>query len=115
VTFYTQASINLADDPELVTGMVRAGFDTVFVGIETPDEAGLAEANKKHNAGRDLIDDVKRLLTYLPQHCGASPPSVGSSRIVRTAGERYTSRHRGPDGKTPSDSPGSSVARTGPR
>lgn len=61
VTFYTQASINLADDPELVDLMVEAGFDTVFVGIETPDEAGLAEANKKHNVGRDLIGDVKLL------------------------------------------------------
>lgn len=61
VSFFTQASINLADDPELVALMVEAGFDTVFVGIETPDEAALAEANKKHNTARDLIDDVKRL------------------------------------------------------
>jgi len=61
VTFFTQASINLADDPDLVEMMVAAGFDTVFVGIETPEDAGLSEANKKHNRGRDLIDDVKRL------------------------------------------------------
>ncbi|NIP57138.1 MAG: DUF4070 domain-containing protein [Gemmatimonadetes bacterium] len=61
MTFFTQASINLADEPRLVERMVRAGFDTVFVGIETPDEESLSEANKKHNQGRDLIDDVKRL------------------------------------------------------
>jgi len=34
--FNTEASINLADDEELVGLMVQAGFDTVFVGIETP-------------------------------------------------------------------------------
>lgn len=61
MTFYTQASINLADDPELTDSMVKAGFDTVFVGIETPDEEALSEANKKHNRGRDLVADVKRL------------------------------------------------------
>ena len=41
-SFYTEASINLADDEELVVMMVEAGFDTVFIGIEIPDEAGLA-------------------------------------------------------------------------
>jgi len=61
MTFYTQASVNLADDPELTEMMVEAGFDTVFVGIETPDEEALSEANKKHNKGRDLVADVKRL------------------------------------------------------
>ena len=35
---YTQASINLADDAELMASMVAAGFDMVFVGIETPSE-----------------------------------------------------------------------------
>jgi radical SAM superfamily enzyme YgiQ (UPF0313 family) len=59
--FLTEASINLADDDELMDMMANAGFTQVFVGIETPDEAGLAEANKKQNIGRDLVDAVWRL------------------------------------------------------
>ncbi len=59
--FSTEASINLADDAELLDLMVRAGFDTVFVGIETPNEDSLAECNKSQNKGRDLIQSVKRL------------------------------------------------------
>ncbi len=58
---YTEASINLADDPELMNLMSEAGFDTVFVGIETPDAGSLAECNKRQNTGRDLIADVKRI------------------------------------------------------
>ncbi len=59
--FYTEASINLADDAELMRLMVEAGFGQVFVGIETPEEAGLAECNKRQNRGRDLVADVKRI------------------------------------------------------
>jgi radical SAM superfamily enzyme YgiQ (UPF0313 family) len=61
LSFYTEASINLADDEELVAMMVDAGFDTVFIGIETPDEAGLAESGKSQNQSRNLVEDVKRL------------------------------------------------------
>ncbi len=56
-----EASINLADDAALTRQMVAAGFDAVFIGIETPEEAGLAECNKRQNRGRDLIADIKRL------------------------------------------------------
>jgi radical SAM superfamily enzyme YgiQ (UPF0313 family) len=59
--FNTEASINLADNEDLMDTMVEAGFDTVFVGIETPDEEGLAGCNKKQNKGRDLIESVKRI------------------------------------------------------
>lgn len=61
IPFFTEASINLADDADLMRLMVEAGFETVFVGIETPDEAGLAECNKKQNSGRDLVENVKRI------------------------------------------------------
>lgn len=61
LSFYTEASINLADDEGLVAMMVEAGFDTVFIGIETPDEAGLAESGKLQNQSRNLVEDVKRL------------------------------------------------------
>lgn len=57
--FQTQASVNLARDPELMELMVRAGFDTVFLGIETTSPEGLAECSKKQNANRDLEADVR--------------------------------------------------------
>jgi radical SAM superfamily enzyme YgiQ (UPF0313 family) len=61
IPFYTEASINLADDEELMRLMVDAGFNQVFVGIETPEEAGLAECHKRQNQKRDLIADVKHI------------------------------------------------------
>jgi radical SAM superfamily enzyme YgiQ (UPF0313 family) len=61
ITFHTEASINLADDEALMQLMVAAGFDMVFIGIETPEEAGLAECNKRQNQKRDLVADVKRI------------------------------------------------------
>jgi radical SAM superfamily enzyme YgiQ (UPF0313 family) len=64
-SFYTEASINLADDEALTRQIVAAGFNAVFIGIETPVEAGLAECNKRQNRGRDLLGDIKRL-----QHAG---------------------------------------------
>jgi len=59
IPFNTEASVNLADDKPLMEMMVKAGFDTVFIGIETPDEESLAECNKKQNKNRDLIETVK--------------------------------------------------------
>jgi len=59
--FNTEASINLADDAPLMGMMVEAGFDAVFIGIETPEESGLAECNKSQNKNRDLVEDVHRI------------------------------------------------------
>ena len=59
--FNTEASINLADNEDLMHTMVEAGFDTVFIGIETPDEDSLAECNKKQNKNRNLIESVKSI------------------------------------------------------
>jgi len=59
--FSTEASINIADDKELMEMMFAAGFDAVFIGIETPENEGLAESNKKQNLHRDLVADVKRI------------------------------------------------------
>jgi radical SAM superfamily enzyme YgiQ (UPF0313 family) len=63
-TFFTQASVNLADDEELMNLMVRAGFDTVFVGIETPDEESLSECGKLQNKNRDLVACVKKIQQF---------------------------------------------------
>jgi radical SAM superfamily enzyme YgiQ (UPF0313 family) len=63
-SFNTQASINLADDEELMRLMVRAGFDCVFVGIESPDETSLTECNKTQNTGRDIVAAIKKIQQY---------------------------------------------------
>ena len=60
-TLYTEVSINLADDEELMQLMVKAGFDQVFIGIESPNEESLAECSKLQNRNRDLIASVKKI------------------------------------------------------
>lgn len=59
--FNTEASINLGDDKLLMELMVRAGFDAVFVGIESPNKESLVECNKTQNSNRDLISSIKRI------------------------------------------------------
>jgi radical SAM superfamily enzyme YgiQ (UPF0313 family) len=59
--FFTEASVNLADDPELCDLMVRAGFKKVFVGIETPMAESLQECHKLQNKSRDLVESVNIL------------------------------------------------------
>ena len=59
--FFTEASINLADDEHLMNLMVEAGFNRVFIGIETPDENCLTECSKVQNGNRDLVEDVKHI------------------------------------------------------
>ncbi len=60
----TEASINLADDEELMKLMVGAGFNAVFVGIETPNEESLVECAKLQNLNRDLLASVKKIQNY---------------------------------------------------
>lgn len=60
----TEASINLADDDKLMQLMVQAGFNTVFIGIETPDEESLAECGKFQNKNRDLVASVKKIQKF---------------------------------------------------
>jgi radical SAM superfamily enzyme YgiQ (UPF0313 family) len=61
MSFMTEASANMADDPELCDLMVRAGFKKVFVGFETPSTESLEECRKMQNCGRDLLETVKTL------------------------------------------------------
>jgi radical SAM superfamily enzyme YgiQ (UPF0313 family) len=61
---FTESSINLADDEELMTLMVAAGFNTVFIGIETPNEESLVECAKMQNQNRDLVASVKKIQNY---------------------------------------------------
>ncbi len=60
-TFNTEASMNLASDHELVDLLVRAGFRSVFLGIETPSESALKECGKVQNTHLDLLRAVKYL------------------------------------------------------
>ncbi|HOI96749.1 MAG TPA: B12-binding domain-containing radical SAM protein [Syntrophobacter fumaroxidans] len=58
LTFFTEASVNLADDVELMNLMVAAGFNKVFLGLETPSEASLKECGKAQNLRRSLSESV---------------------------------------------------------
>lgn len=60
-TFTAQTSINLADDDDLLTLMSEAGFNSTFIGIETPDEQALTDCSKVQNNNRDLIDCVQKI------------------------------------------------------
>jgi len=62
--FITEASLNLADDTELMQLMKDAGFKSVFLGIETPDESGLISSNKLQNTRRSLLESVERIQSY---------------------------------------------------
>ena len=59
--FSTEASVNVADDRELLQLMRRANFFAVFLGIETPDPETLVHARKKQNTRRDLSESVHKL------------------------------------------------------
>jgi radical SAM superfamily enzyme YgiQ (UPF0313 family) len=86
--YITEASINLADDQELIEMMVKAGFAKVFVGIETPEESCLIECNKLHNNNRDLIDCVNIIQRYGMEVCAGfivgfdnDPPNIFQRQI----------------------------------
>ncbi|MGI6307615.1 MAG: B12-binding domain-containing radical SAM protein [Dethiobacteria bacterium] len=68
--YITEASINLADDEELMLLMQQAGFISVFIGIETPSEESLKECNKFHNVNRDMIACVKKIQNFGMQVTG---------------------------------------------
>ena len=57
--FYTEASIDLAQRPELIAAMVKANFFYVFIGIESPSPKSLTEAKKFQNLRRDPLESVR--------------------------------------------------------
>lgn len=63
-SFITEASVNLAEDEALLQQMKDAGFRRVFLGIETPVEESLKEAQKGQNTRRSLIDSVHKIQSY---------------------------------------------------
>ncbi|RAI04497.1 B12-binding domain-containing radical SAM protein [Acuticoccus sediminis] len=62
--FYTEASLNLSDDPELMTMMARAGFMSVFIGIESPDPDLLEAMRKKQNMRRDIVESIDKVYAH---------------------------------------------------
>ena len=63
-SFITEASVNLAEDDALLQQMQDAGFRRVFLGIETPVEESLKEAQKSQNTRRSLIDSIHKIQSY---------------------------------------------------
>jgi radical SAM superfamily enzyme YgiQ (UPF0313 family) len=63
-SFITEASVNLAEDDSLLEMMRQANFRRVFLGIETPVEESLKEAQKGQNTRRDLLESVRRIQSY---------------------------------------------------
>jgi radical SAM superfamily enzyme YgiQ (UPF0313 family) len=63
-SFITEASVNLAEDDDLLKMMRRANFRRVFLGIETPVEESLKEAQKGQNTRRDLLESVRKIQSY---------------------------------------------------
>ncbi len=59
--FGTEASLNLADDPELLELLRAAGFEWAFLGLETPDAQTLREAAKPQNCAGDMLGAVRRI------------------------------------------------------
>ena len=59
---FTEASIDLAGCDDMIAGMVAAGFDCVFVGIETPSPAALRETHKTQNLKVDLNEAIDKLI-----------------------------------------------------
>ena len=62
--FSTEASINIADDSELLQAMKDANFFAIFVGIESPDPETLIQAKKKQNTRRNIAECIHRIYDY---------------------------------------------------
>jgi len=88
-TLSTEASINMSDDEELMHLMVRAGFESVFVGIKSPNESSLLECKKIPNKNRDLLGSIHAIQRSGLQVYGGfilgfdnDPPSIFNTLIA---------------------------------
>jgi radical SAM superfamily enzyme YgiQ (UPF0313 family) len=62
--FSTEASINIADDSELLQAMKDANFFAIFVGIESPDPETLVQMKKKQNTRRNIAQCIHKIYDY---------------------------------------------------
>ncbi|MFC1569455.1 B12-binding domain-containing radical SAM protein [bacterium] len=86
--FTAEVSMNLADDEALIEMLVQAGFEHVFIGIETPNNESLAECGKSQNLNRDMTISVRKLQKYGLRVSGGfivgfdhDPPSIFERQI----------------------------------
>ncbi len=86
--FLAQATVDLGDHPELLELMSAAGFFRLFLGIETPDAASLAECGKAQNQGRDLVAAIKTIQRHGIEVAGgfilgfdADPPTIFADQL----------------------------------
>jgi radical SAM superfamily enzyme YgiQ (UPF0313 family) len=87
-SLYTEASLNLAEDEELLALMREAHFTRVFLGIETPVAESLKETNKFQNLRKDLLESVRLIQAYGMEVMGGfivgfdnDPPDVFDRQI----------------------------------
>jgi len=60
-SFYTEASVDLADRPELMAAMVEANFMYVFLGIESPSAEALTSSKKFQNLRKDSLEQIRTI------------------------------------------------------
>ncbi|PNR95100.1 B12-binding domain-containing radical SAM protein [Petrotoga olearia] len=63
-SFYTEVSVDFSNDDQLMDLMFKAGFDRVFIGLETPDPDSLREANKYQNIKQNLEESIKKIQSF---------------------------------------------------
>jgi radical SAM superfamily enzyme YgiQ (UPF0313 family) len=93
--FHTQASIDIAEDDELMDLMTQAGFDFICLGIESPVEDSLKECGKHNNVGKDLLKAIRRIQSKGIEAVGSfiigfdsDPPDIAKRQIdfIRESG-----------------------------
>lgn len=62
--YTTQLTMNLSKDDELLELVADSNFGVIFIGIETPNQASLKETSKYQNIRKDLVGDVRKILSY---------------------------------------------------
>lgn len=87
-SFHTEASINLAEDDELLTMMREAGFSSVFIGIETPDQDSLQFTRKEQNTRNPLVEACRKineagLLIYAGFILGFDSEKTGAGKRIQ--------------------------------
>lgn len=71
IDFFTQITLNLAKDDELLEMLADAGFAGLFIGVETPNVESLIETNKPQNYRADIVEDVRKIQSFgLPIRAG---------------------------------------------
>jgi radical SAM superfamily enzyme YgiQ (UPF0313 family) len=90
-TLFTEASVNLAEMPELMDAMRDAGFNMVFVGIESPDPDALLKTAKSQNTGQK--EETARYLLGAVRRIQSRGMEVSGGFIIGLDGDREFDSH----------------------